>query len=75
MERLGVELIDRENGRKFDISHYIESIRNRVDGYPGRIELNSENTAMGKPKNYSTNHYRACKEMILTGDMMLQAML
>ncbi|KLI14394.1 efflux RND transporter permease subunit [Brachyspira hyodysenteriae] len=48
-----VKLIDRENGRKFDISHYIESIRNKVDGYPGRIELNSENTAMGKPKNYS----------------------
>ena len=48
-----VKLIDRENGRKLDITHYIESIRNKINGYPGRIELNSENTAMGKPKNYS----------------------
>ena len=45
--------IDRENRRKLDITHYIESIRNKINGYPGRIELNSENTAMGKPKNYS----------------------
>ena len=28
-------------------------IRNRVNGYPGRIELNSENVALGKPKDYS----------------------
>lgn len=48
-----VKLIDREYGRKLDISYYIEMIRNRVNGYPGRIELNSENVALGKPKDYS----------------------
>ena len=48
-----VKLVDREKGRKADINYYIESIRNKVNGYPGRIELNSENVALGKPKNYS----------------------
>ena len=48
-----VKLVDRELGRKLDISYYIEMIRNRVNGYPGRIELNSENVALGKPKDYS----------------------
>lgn len=49
-----VKLADRESGRKLDISYYIEMIRNRVNGYPGRIELNSENVALGKPKDYSS---------------------
>ena len=48
-----VKLVDREKGRKADINYYIESIRNKVNGYPGRIELNSENVALGKPKDYS----------------------
>ncbi len=48
-----VKLVDRERGRKSDISYYIENIRNKVNGYPGRIELNSENVALGKPKDYS----------------------
>ena len=48
-----VKLIDREYSRKLDISYYIEMIRNRVNGYPGRIELNSENVSLGKPKDYS----------------------
>ena len=49
-----IKLVDKEDGRKHKINRYVEIIRNRVNGYPGRIELNSENVAFGKPKNYSS---------------------
>lgn len=49
-----VKLVDKEDGRKHKINQYVEIIRNKVNGYPGRIELNSENVAFGKPKNYSS---------------------
>ena len=49
-----IKLVDKEDGRKHKINRYVEIIRNRVNSYPGRIELNSENVAFGKPKNYSS---------------------
>lgn len=49
-----IKLVDKENGRKYKINRYVETIRNKVNSYPGRIELNSENVAFGKPKNYSS---------------------
>ena len=49
-----IKLVDKEDGRKYKISRYIETIRNKVNSYPGRIELNSENVAFGKPKDYSS---------------------
>ena len=49
-----IKLVDKEDGRKYKINQYVEAIRNKVNSYPGRIELNSENVAFGKPKNYSS---------------------
>ena len=49
-----IKLVDKEEGRKYKINKYVETIRNKVNRYPGRIELNSENVAFGKPKNYSS---------------------
>ena len=49
-----IKLVDKEDGRKHKINRYVEIIRNRVNSYPGRIELNSENVAFGKLKNYSS---------------------
>lgn len=49
-----IKLVNKEDGRKGKINQYVETIRNKINGYPDRIELNSENVAFSKPKNNSS---------------------